>query len=466
MPTSPPSRRIRRSPNTAPGCAICSVFRPHQLSDELEKALHEKYVVGRAAWSRLFDETIARLRYPFRNETLSEPQILDKLSSKDASSSQGGRQVLRQGARRSNIAVFSLVTNTLAKEKEIHDRWRKVSSGRNWPPHLANDVDTKRSRRWHRRGRRLSQAFPPLLPAEGESDGPGHVEDWDRNAPLPDRTPPASGWDEATTIVQDDLSLVRPGLAEIASTFYTKGWIDPGPTGKAPGAFAIPPLRRPTPTSCSTFWQTARCADLGPRARPRRPSGPGRPLGALLAVTPLTLAETASIFGETLIFHQLLAAASKRAQDPSGRQGRGTLITVVRQIAFHRFESRFTARAGRVVAREIGAIWMEVQMREPGSRHQFHRGYEHYWAYIRHFVHAPFYVYAYAFGDGLVNALYATYAGGLPGFQEKYFDMLKAGGSKHHKDLLAPFGLDASEPDVRGQGPDIIAGFIDELEKL
>jgi oligoendopeptidase F len=192
--------------------------------------------------------------------------------------------------------------------------------------------------------------------------------------------------------------------------------------------------------------------------------------GELLSSTPLTLAETASVFGEMLTFKRLLCAETDPAKRKMLLAGKveDMLNTVVRQIAFYEFERRIhAARAeGELTADDICAIWMSVQVESLGEAFDFKEGYEMFWCYVGHFIHSPFYVYAYAFGDGLVNALYAVYEENPEGFQDKYFDLLSAGGSKKHKELLAPFGLDATDPDFWDKGLSLIASMIDELEAM
>jgi len=143
------------------------------------------------------------------------------------------------------------------------------------------------------------------------------------------------------------------------------------------------------------------------------------------------------------------------------------LNTVVRQIAFYEFERRVhdERRSGELTADRIGEIWMDVQTESLGPAFRYDEEYQFYWAYIPHFIHSPFYVYAYAFGDCLVNSLYDVFDGGHPDFQAKYLEMLKAGGTLRHKELLAPFGLDASDPAFWKRGLSVISRFIDQLEE-
>ena len=447
------------------------VWRPHQLSDELEKALHEKHVVGRAAWSRLFDETIARLRYPFGNEMLSEPQILDKLSNKDAA--------IRKEAAKSfgkvqgdNIAVFSLVTNTLAKDKEIEDRWRKYARPQS-SMNLANVVEDEVV---DALASAVKAAYPRLAhryyKLKARWFGVDRMPYWDRNAPLPEHDDRTIPWAEAEKIVLDAYGAFSPELAAVGRKFFGTGWIDaPARPGKSPGAFAHPTVPSAHPYLLLNYQGKVRdvmtlAHELGHGVHQVLAGGQG----ALMADTPLTLAETASVFGEMLTFQSLLKSAPDRKTRKAMLAGKveDMLNTVVRQIAFYDFESRLHARRreGELTPDAIGEIWMAVQTESLGPAFTFDDEYRHYWSYIGHFIHSPFYVYAYAFGDCLVNSLYAAYQAKPDGFQARYLDMLRAGGVKRHKELLAPFGLDASDPAFWDKGLGVISGFVDELEKL
>jgi oligoendopeptidase F len=195
------------------------------------------------------------------------------------------------------------------------------------------------------------------------------------------------------------------------------------------------------------------------------------PQGALISGTPLTLAETASVFGEMLTFQAILAKETRPAERRALLAGKveDMLNTVVRQIAFHNFEKQVhdARKDGELSQEQISEIWMSVQKESLGPAFNFDDEYKNYWTYISHFLHVPFYVYAYAFGDCLVNALYNVYATkAVPGFEQKYLDMLSAGGKLRHKDLLAPFGLDATDPGFWRRGMKTIEGFIDELERI
>ena len=447
------------------------VFRPHQLSDELEKLLHDQSVVGSAAWSRLFDETIARLRYPFRNEMLSEPQILDRMSNKDAS--------VRRDAAKSfgkvqgdNIAIFSLVMNTLIKDKEIDDRWRKYprpQSARNLSNVVEDEVVDALASAVKAAYPKLSHRYYKL---KARWFGVETMPYWDRNAPLPEHDDRTIPWAEAEKTVLGAYRAFSPELADVGQKFFGTGWIDaPASPGKSPGAFAHPTVPSAHPFLLLNYQGKVRdvatlAHELGHGVHQVLAAGQG----PLMADTPLTLAETASVFGEMLTFQAMLKSAPDKKTRKAMLAGKveDMLNTVVRQIAFYDFESRLhmKRREGELTPDEIGEIWMAVQKESLGPAFTFDEEYRHYWSYIGHFIHSPFYVYAYAFGDCLVNSLYAVYQSGLPDFQAKYLDMLKAGGVKRHKELLAPFGLDASDPAFWDKGLSVISGFVDELEKL
>ncbi|MEH6772902.1 MAG: M3 family oligoendopeptidase [Cereibacter changlensis] len=448
-------------------------MRPYQLSDELEKFLHDQSVVGAAAWNRLFDETMAGLTFelPGEEEPLNLEATLNLLTDPDRAKREAAARALAAVFDK-HIKLFSRVHNTLAKEKEVHDRWRKMptpQTGR----HLANHVEPEVVEALRNA---VVAAYPKLshryYRLKAKWMGLDRLQVWDRNAPLPLDAPKVVGWDEARDTVMGAYAAFAPKMAEIAQPFFDKGWIDAGvKPGKAPGAFAHPTVSTVHPYVMLNYLGKPRdvmtlAHELGHGVHQVLAAGQGE----LLSSTPLTLAETASVFGEMLTFRRLLDAAQTKAERKTLLAGKveDMINTVVRQIAFYDFECKLhAARAeGELTPDDINALWMSIQAESLGDAFDFMEGYETFWAYIPHFVHSPFYVYAYAFGDGLVNALYAVYAEGTPGFQEKYFDMLSAGGSKHHKELLAPFGLDASDPTFWDKGLSMIAGFIDELEAM
>ncbi len=445
-------------------------MKDHQLSDELEKFLHDLGVVG-DAWERLFDETIAGLSFTVDGEEMGIEGTLNLLTSHQREEREAAARELAR-VFSANIRTFTRVHNTQAKEKEILDRWRGMptpQTGR----HLANHVEPEVVQALRDA---VVGAYPRLSHRYYELKrkwmGLDRMQVWDRNAPLPLDTPRQIGWDEARETVMQAYGAFDPRMADLAQPFFEKGWIDAGvKPGKAPGAFAHPTVTDVHPYVLLNYLGKPRdvmtlAHELGHGVHQVLAAEQGE----MLSSTPLTLAETASVFGEMLTFQRMLDKAATPAERKVLLAGKveDMINTVVRQIAFYDFECKLhdARRGGELTPEDINALWMSVQAESLGPAFDFMEGYETFWAYIPHFVHSPFYVYAYAFGDGLVNALYAAYQEQPEGFQAKYFDMLRAGGSKHHKELLAPFGLDASDPAFWDKGLSMIEGFIDELEAM
>ena len=446
-------------------------MKPYQLSDEMERFLHDQSVVGATAWNRLFDETIASLVFTIDGEDLPLEAATNKLSEQDRDTREAAaREIAR--VLRENTSLFARVHNTLAKEKEIEDRWRKMptpQTGR----HLSNHVEAEVVEALRNA---VVAAYPKLshryYALKAKWLGLETMQIWDRNAPLPIEDDKLVDWTAAQEMVLSAYAEFSPEMAEIAKQFFTKSWIDAAvKPGKAPGAFAHPTVTTVHPYVMLNYLGKPRdvmtlAHELGHGVHQVLAAQQGE----LLSSTPLTLAETASVFGEMLTFRKLLAAAKTPQERKVLLAGKveDMINTVVRQIAFYDFECKLHAARGEgeLTPDQINAIWMSVQGESLGPVFEFMDGYETFWSYIPHFVHSPFYVYAYAFGDGLVNALYAVYEEGDPAFQAKYFDMLRAGGSKHHTELLAPFGLDASDPKFWDKGLSMISAMIDELEAM
>ncbi len=445
--------------------------KPHQLEDRIEALFHEKSMTGHAAWNRLFDETIASLRFRIGGEELTLEPTLNKLQDADGAVRKAAAEALSE-VFRGNLRVFALITNTLAKDKEISDRWRKfqdVADSR----HLANRVEREVVDALVSAVRaaypRLSHRYYKL---KAKWFGREALDFWDRNAPLPKVEQRTIPWAEARDTVLDAYGAFSPAMAGIARRFFDERWIDaPVRPGKAPGAFAHPTVPSAHPYVLVNYQGKPRdvmtlAHELG--------HGVHQVLaahnGALMAPTPLTLAETASVFGEMLTFRRLLDGT----QDPKQRKAmlaakvEDMINTVVRQIAFYSFERKVheARKSGELTAEALCELWMSVQAESLGPAIRLGPGYEPFWCYIPHFIHSPFYVYAYAFGDCLVNSLYGVYQNAAEGFQERYFALLAAGGTKHHADLLAPFGLDARDPAFWQIGLTMIEGMIIELEGM
>jgi len=444
------------------------VFRPHQLSDELEKLTHERDLTANGAWVRLFDETVASMRIELDGQTLTVSDTLNKLSDRDRAVREAAGKAI--GATFGNaIRLFSLITNTLAKDKEIEDTWRhyaRPTSARNRANMVEDEVVDALATAVRGSYPRLSHRYYQM---KAKWLGLPKLQHWDRNAPLPNDDDRLIAWPDATKQVLDAYSAFSPELASVGRRFFEKPWIDARlKPGKAGGAFAHPTVPSVHPYLLLNYHGKTRdvmtlAHELGHGVHQVLAG----PQGPLMSHTPLTLAETASVFGEMLTFRSLLDSASPaQRRIMLAAKTEDMLNTVVRQVAFYQFETLLhdERRGGELLPERIGELWMQVQRESLGPAFEFTPEYSVFWSYVPHFIHSPFYVYAYAFGDCLVNALYSVFQAGHPGFQAKYLEMLKAGGTKRHKELLAPFGLDASDPAFWNRGLDVISGFIDELE--
>ena len=445
--------------------------KPYQLEDRVEQLFLEKGQTGAGAFNRLYDETLASLTFTVDGETMPLEAALTLLQHADPEKRKAAAQALT-AVFKENLRLFTLVTNTLAKDKEISDRWRGFSDIAD-SRHLANRVEREVvdalaaavKAAWPRLSHRYYRLKAKWLGME-------KLNTWDRNAPLPETPDALIPWEQAKNTVLDAYGAFSPEMAAIAARFFDENWIDaPTRPGKASGAFAHPTVPSAHPYVLVNYLGKPRdvmtlAHELGHGVHQVLAGAQG----ALLCDTPLTLAETASVFGEMLTFRALL----DRTESPRERKAmlaqkvEDMINTVVRQIAFYEFERKVhtARREGELTADDIGKLWLSVQAESLGDAIEINEGYETWWTYIPHFIHSPFYVYAYAFGDCLVNSLYAVYREAEEGFQQKYFELLKAGGSKHHSELLKPFGLNAADPDFWSRGLSMIESLIDELEAL
>ena len=445
--------------------------KPYQLSDDIEKLFHEKSVTGRGSWNRLFNETMTALRFDMDGEQLSIEPTLNFLLDQDGVNRQKAAEALAN-VFGENLRLFTLITNTLAKDKAISDEWRgfeDVADSR----HLANRVERPVV---DALVAAVQDAYPRLshryYALKARWMGQEKLAHWDRNAPLPEEPQQVIAWAQAENLVLDAYGAFAPQMASIAKDFFDKSWIDaPVREGKSPGAFSHPTVPSAHPYILMNYQGKPRdvmtlAHELGHGVHQVLAAKQG----PLMAPTPLTLAETASVFGEMLTFKKLLAHADSPRERKAllAQKVEDMINTVVRQIAFYTFEREIhTARKeGELTSDRLGEIWVDVQGRSLGPAIDLKPGYETFWCYIPHFIHSPFYVYAYAFGECLVNSLYAVYEKADDGFAEKYLEMLAAGGTKHHKELLAPFGLNASDPDFWSMGLKVIEDLITELEEL
>ncbi|WP_409564062.1 M3 family oligoendopeptidase [Rhizobium sp. RHZ02] len=445
--------------------------KPYQLEDKLEQLFLEKSMTSAAAFNRLFDETMADLRFEVDGEKLPLEVTLNMLQEKDPEVRHKAAMALAKTFKE-NLRIFALITNTLAKDKDISDRWRgfeDIADSR----HLANRVEREVV---DALAAAVKEAYPRLshryYKMKAKWLGMDQMNFWDRNAPLPETSNAVISWNEAKDTVLSAYGNFAPEMAAIAKRFFDEQWIDaPVRPGKAPGAFAHPTVPSAHPYVLVNYLGKPRdvmtlAHELGHGVHQVLAGAQG----ALMCQTPLTLAETASVFGEMLTFRALLDKTKDKRERKAmlAQKVEDMINTVVRQIAFYEFERKVhTARkAGELTSDDIGELWLSVQSESLGPAIKISEGYETYWAYIPHFIHSPFYVYAYAFGDCLVNSLYAVYQKADKGFQEKYFELLKAGGTKHHSELLKPFGLDATDPSFWSKGLSMIERLIDELEAL
>jgi oligoendopeptidase F len=444
--------------------------KPYQLEDRIEQLFHEKSVTAYSAWNRLFDETIASLRFKVGTKSLAIEPTLNLMQDPSGTLRKQAAEALAKTFKE-NLRTFALITNILAKDKEISDRWRgfaDVADARHLSNRVEPEVVAALVEAVHAAYPRLSHRYYAL---KARWFGKKRLPHWDRNAPLPKVATRPIGWSEAQSTVLTAYGAFSPDMAEIAERFFANNWIDaPVRPGKSPGAFAHPTVPSAHPYVLLNYQGKPRdvmtlAHELGHGVHQvlAAPNGP------LMAPTPLTLAETASVFGEMLTFRKLLANAdAKRRKAMLAAKVEDMINTVVRQIAFYTFERKLHTerRQGELTAERINALWLEVQQESLGPAIELKPGYETFWAYIPHFVHSPFYVYAYAFGDCLVNSLYAVYERASDGFAERYLKMLAAGGTKHHSELLAPFGLDARDPAFWQGGLSVIERMIVELEGL
>jgi oligoendopeptidase F len=445
--------------------------KPYQLEDRVEELFHEKSQSGYAAWNRLFDQTISSLRFKVGGKELAIEPTLNFMQDRSGEKRKAAANALAKTFK-DNERTFALVTNTLAKDKEISDRWRgfkDVADSRHLNNRVEREVVDALVASVRAAYPKLSHRYYRLKAGWFKKK---KLPYWDRNAPLPFAATGTIAWPEAQKMVLTAYRGFSPKMADIAERFFTDRWIDaPVRPGKAPGAFSHPTTPSAHPYVLMNYQGKPRdvmtlAHELG--------HGVHQVLaarnGALMAPTPLTLAETASVFGEMLTFKRLLSQTKNARQRQALLAGKveDMINTVVRQIAFYTFERAVHTerKNGELTAQRIGEIWLSVQGESLGPAIEIKPGYENFWMYIPHFIHSPFYVYAYAFGDCLVNSLYAVYENASEGFAERYLDMLAAGGTKHYSELLRPFGLDAKDPKFWDGGLSVIAGMIDELETM
>ena len=444
---------------------------PYLLDPLVEEILIEKSATGRSAWVRLFDETSAALRFPFKTEMVSEAEILNYLSDIDPEKRKIAGKSLSQTLEK-NKRIFGMILNVISRDRYIEDNkrgFKRIVSSRN----LDNDVEDEVV---DALVKTVDEAMPQLTHRyykwKAKQFGKSKIDWWDRNAPLPQTSDRSIEWSEAKSIVLESFASFHPEIARLANLFFQNNWIDADVRkGKASGAFAHPSIPSLHPYVLLNYQGKIRdvmtlAHELGHGVHQILAAKNG----LLMSETPLTVAETASVFGEMLVFRKLLEESNheQKKQLLAGKI-EDMLNTVARQIGFHQFEVKFhEARIkSELTPDEIGDIWMETQSHAVGPYVNLTEDYKVLWGYIPHFVHTPFYVYAYAFGDSLVNALWHAYQNtDKQSFSEKYIAMLSAGGTKSHNDLLKPFNLSAYDKSFWQKGINMISGLMDELESL
>ncbi len=446
-------------------------LRPHQLSAEVEAYAHDFRPVQEEAWTRLFSETVSSLSFEVDGESNSLEPTLSILLEPDRGRRQRAHRAIGE-VLEENKGLFARITNTLLQSRLIDNRWRSLPTPQA-ARHLADDIEPEIVQALRDS---VVDAYPRIshryYALKARWMGLENLESWDRIAPLPGQGGQIFSWEEAREIVESAFAEFSPLLVELAAPFFDAGWMDAAVTpGKAPGAFSASGPTDVHPYIFLNYQGKARdvttlAHELGHGIHQSLASVQGE----LMSGAPLTFAETASVFGEMLVFRSLL----EKETDPASRKSllvgkAGDMIhTVIRQISFYEFESRLheARRSGELLPEEISSIWIDAVGESLGPSVRLDDGYRYFWCYVPHFIHSPFYVYAYAFGDALVNALYGLYRKDGVGFADKYLEMLRAGGSCRHPELLAPFGLDLRDPSFWKIGLDLIEEIIDEAEAI
>tara|TARA_B100000965_G_scaffold369504_1_gene356936 strand:- start:2948 stop:4759 length:1812 start_codon:yes stop_codon:yes gene_type:complete len=447
-------------------------FKPHQLEKKLEKLMQDKSVTSSNAWVRLFDETIASLRFNFKNKELSSAEIFNLLSDKNKLNRRIAAKSIGKVLEK-NIKIFSIITNTLAKDKSINDNWRNFSnpvSSRNLANVVEDEVIDALSNAVTSSYKNLSHRYYKL---KAKWYGVKYLNYWDRNAPLPFQSNKQYTWEEARDIVNKSYYNFDSRIGKISQMFFDKSWIHaPVIKGKSPGAFSASTVPSAHPYILLNYQGKIRdvatlAHELGHGIHQYLAA---QNQGHFRSSTPLTLAETASVFGEMLTFKSILNSQKnpKEIKALLANKVEDMLNTVVRQIAFFQFEKRVheKRKKSELSLEEICSIWVDTQKESLGPAIKLENEYKYYWSYIPHFIHSPFYVYAYAFGDCLVNSLYSVYENGLEKFEDKYINLLKAGGSMRYKELLTPFNLNPSMSTFWNKGISVISSFIDQLDEI
>tara|TARA_Y100000590_G_scaffold435517_1_gene555038 strand:+ start:7991 stop:9802 length:1812 start_codon:yes stop_codon:yes gene_type:complete len=447
-------------------------FKPHQLDKKLEQLMQDKKITSSSAWVRLFDETIASLRFPFQKRKITSTEILNFFVDNDFKKRKEAAKSLGSVFKK-NINIFSTITNTLAKDKVINDEWRKFPNpirSRNLSNVVEDEVVEALSKAVKASYPELSHRYYKI---KAKWFRKKTLKYWDRNAPLPFQSQRIYSWKEATSIVLQAFNDFNPNIGKIGKIFFDKRWIHaPIIRGKSPGAFSASTVPSVHPYILINYQGKSRdvstlAHELGHGVHQYLA---GQKQGYLNSSTPLTLAETASVFAEMLTFKLILKSEKNLKEKKAllANKVEDMLNTVVRQISFFEFEKKIheKRKKSELTSDEICQCWIETQKESLGPSIDFDEEYKYFWMYIPHFIHSPFYVYAYAFGDCLVNSLFSIYEKNPDDFDKKYITLLESGGSLKYRELLKPFKLDPIEVNFWDKGLRVIKNLIDELEKI
>lgn len=447
-------------------------LKPYQLSEAEELILTKKSVTSNDAWVRLFNDYTTSLKFTIDGEEYTEQEILQLGLDPN-------RELRKKAALelsrvfKENANVFALITNTLAKDKEIEDNLRgmkHVMQSRNLANNIEDEVVDNLLNSVRENYKNTSHRYYRL---KAKLMGMEKLNSWDRIAPLPISANKKYSWSEARELVLSAYADFSPKIAEVGRKFFENGWIDaPIVEGKMSGAFAAYGISEVHPYLMLNYSGdmrdvTTMAHELGHGIHHYLAYKNGNILGR----SPLTLAETASVFGEQLTFRKLLKEAEgEERMVLLASKIDSMLATVVRQIAFCLFEKELheRRREGDLSVEDISEIWMRTQKEALGDAVVLEEDYSILWSHIPHFIHTPFYVYSYAFGDCLVNTLYMAYmqTEDKEAFANKYVEMLEAGGSVEYTELLAEFGLNPKDSEFWKKGMSMIEKLIDDLEKM
>ena len=444
-------------------------FKDHQLDQKSEKIFLDKNLTSNSSWVRFFEEQINDLKFEINGKEHNSSDALNLLSDHDEEIRKKAALSI-ESVFQTNVKTFTFITNTLAKDKITNDKWRNYTSpveSRNLANNVEGEVVDALTKSVTSNYKNISHRYYEI---KSKLFNKKQLDYWDRNAPYPNSPKKLIQWEEAKDIVLRSYENFDQSFKDIVLLFFQNNWIDAElKSGKSPGAFAASTIPSIHPYILTNFHGKTRdvmtlAHELGHGCHQYLSSKQG----LLLSSTPLTLAETASVFGEMMTFRTLLDESDKDTRKfLLASKIEDMINTVVRQISFFEFEKLVHNKRKNIElsSDQISDFWMTTQSESLGPHIKLSEGYKYFWTYIPHFIHTPFYVYAYAFGDCLVNILIQLYDEGLPNFKNHYIDLLKSGGSKHYSQVLKPFNVDLTNQQSWQKGLSMISGLIDEFEK-